>query len=184
MDSKLNPYIDRLKKMLPYSKVYPRATLILDHVYLGSEIDAKYRRVLKQNGITHIINCAENYVKTGAEFYKSYGSQAYLGFSALDTVDYNMMQHFEDAYDFMEDARKTGGKVLVHCVMGINRSAVLVIAYLMIHKNMGPLSAAKFVKEKREGALMYNLGFQRQLVKFADERGLLEKDKDLLDILE
>ena len=44
---------------------------------------------------------------------------------------YNLSQHFEDTWTFLEEARGQGAKVLVHCVAGVSRSATVVIAYLM-----------------------------------------------------
>ena len=175
-------FMKKLKKILLYSRVFPKASEILDHLYLGNEVDAKYGKVLKEHGITHVVNCAQGYIRTGTDFYKLHDKQKYIGFNAEDHPSYDMMQHFDEAFKFIEEAREFGGKVLVHCVMGINRSGLLVIAYVMVHKNMGPLSAAKFVKQKRDGALVINDGFKKQLIQFAEKRGLLEKDLELINM--
>ena len=53
------------------------------------------------------------------------------------------------------------GKVLVHCVQGVSRSAVLVIAYLMIKEGMPVQEAVRKVREKRE--ICPNPSFLRQL---------------------
>ena len=103
----------------------------------------------------------------------------YLKFDAEDEDSYDMMQHFQKAYDFIEMARNSGGKVLLHCIMGINRSGILTTAYCMVSKKMGPISAAKFVKKSRS-LLLSNEGFQRQLVKFAREKNLLHLDRNEL----
>ena len=67
----------------------------------------------------------------------------YIEFEAEDEDDYDIFQHFDEAKEMIEDARQTNGKALVHCVMGINRSASLVTAYVMLHKQWGPITAVK-----------------------------------------
>lgn len=150
---------------------------VLDYVYLGAEEDAMNTLKLKALGVTHVLNCAAGYINTGPEFY---GDEVkYLEFEAEDDDSYNMMQHFTTAYNFIEDARKSGGKVLLHCIMGINRSGLLTVAYCMVSKNIGPISAARLVKKTRP-MLLTNHGFQRQLITFAREKDLLHLDHDEL----
>ena len=68
---------------------------------------------------------------------------------ADDSQSYNIRYNFEEAFKFIEDARSKGGRVLVHCAMGISRSATIVLAYLM-YKYRVPLNTAyEFVKARR-----------------------------------
>ena len=53
------------------------------------------------------------------------------------------------------------GKVLVHCAVGVSRSATLVLAYLMIRQNLTLVDAIKTVKDHR--VVIPNRGFLRQL---------------------
>ena len=41
----------------------------------------------------------------------------------------NLLVHLPIACRFIQDALDAGGKVLVHCVMGISRSATVICAY-------------------------------------------------------
>lgn len=63
-------------------------------------------------------------------------------------------------------------KVLVHCAMGRSRSASLVLAYLMIYKNMTVVDAIDQVLKHR--CILPNRGFLKQLreldIKLALER--------------
>jgi len=70
--------------------------------------------------------------------------------------------------------------VLIHCLMGINRSGALSVAYTMVHKGCGPITAALFVRNKR-GHLLSNECFQFQLISFAHDRNLLQLDAKELD---
>lgn len=86
-----------------------------------------------------------------------------------------MMQHFDIAFDVIEDARKSGGRALIHCIMGVNRSGALAVAYTMVHQQCGPITAAVFVRDKRR-MLLSNEDFQEQLIEFARQRNLLQLD--------
>lgn len=52
-------------------------------------------------------------------------------------------------------------KILVHCAMGRSRSATLVLAYLMIHRNMTLVDAIRQVAKNR--CVLPNRGFLKQL---------------------
>merc|ERR1711972_1066765 len=54
----------------------------------------------------------------------------YLALDAKDEDGYPLDQHFDEIISFLEQCRKERRKVLVHCVMGINRSASAVVAFL------------------------------------------------------
>lgn len=58
--------------------------------------------------------------------------------------------------------REEGSKVLVHCKMGISRSASVVIAYVMKANNWNLKKALRFVKDKRQ-SIRPNENFLRQL---------------------
>ena len=174
-------YADALKKAMAEDTGFPTSvSRLLDHLYIGGENEAKDLDLLRSIGVTHVINCAGGYVntKTGPDFY---GKEfTYMSFNAEDETSYNIMQHFQPVYEFIETARLGGGKVLIHCLLGVNRSGVLAIAYCMLHGNMGPITAAMFVKKSRN-EVMINEGFQKHLVVFARERGMLKLDKHFLD---
>jgi len=85
------------------------------------------------------------------------------------------MQHFDVAYDVIEEARKSHGRALIHCVMGVNRSGALAVAYTMLHQQCGPITAAVFVRQKRR-MLLSNEDFQEQLIGFAQQHNLLHFD--------
>nr|KAF6424798.1 dual specificity phosphatase 13 [Molossus molossus] len=53
------------------------------------------------------------------------------------------------------------GRVLVHCAMGVSRSATVVLAFLMIYENMTLVQAIQKVQAHRD--ICPNSGFLRQL---------------------
>ena len=125
---------------------------------------------------SHSILCVGvycSYCRTGSEFYGD-TLRRYVEFDAEDN-DYDILQHFDVAFDVIEEARKSGGRALIHCIMGVNRSGALAVAYSMIHQQWGPITAAVYVLQKRR-MLLSNEDFQEQLVGFARQHKLLHLD--------
>lgn len=174
----LMPYIQKMRSVLNCHSGWPRGpTKIFDFLYLAGEDEACDLKLLQSLGITHVINCAASYVNTGQHFYGD-SIKKYIEFEAEDESDYNIMQHFDESYAAIEEARQLGGKALIHCIMGINRSGALAVGYAMVHKQWGPIQAAEYVRKARK-LLLSNDGFQQQLISFAHDRNLLELDSSV-----
>lgn len=131
---------------------------IAEHIYLGSDTVAKNHELLRQNGITHVLNCVgfvcPEYFKTDFE-YKTLWLQ--------DSPTEDITSILYDVFDYFEDVREQGGRVLVHCFQGVSRSSSLVIAYLMWRKGQSFEDAFQFVKTAR-GVTNPNMGFACQLL--------------------
>ncbi|KAF7247251.1 Dual specificity protein phosphatase 13 isoform B [Varanus komodoensis] len=133
------------------------------NLYLGDAWAARSRNTLQGLGITHILNAADGpyNVNTGASYYHGMPIQ-YYGVQAFDSSAFDISVFFHDAANFIHKALNTeGGKVFVHCAMGLSRSATLVLAYLMIHENLTLVEALKSVDSHR--GICPNTGFLRQL---------------------
>ncbi|XP_066047562.1 dual specificity phosphatase 29 isoform X1 [Chamaea fasciata] len=121
------------------------------------------RYSLEKAGFTHILNAAhgQRNVDTGPEYYSSM-SLEYHGVEADDLPTFNLSQFFYSASKFIDNAlQDERSKVLVHCAMGRSRSATLVLAYLMIYKNMTVVDAIEQVSRHR--CILPNRGFLKQL---------------------
>ncbi|XP_012580454.1 PREDICTED: dual specificity protein phosphatase 26 isoform X2 [Condylura cristata] len=96
------------------------------------------------------------------EAYEGLGIR-YLGVEAHDSPAFDMSIHFQTAADFIHRAlSQPGGKILVHCAVGVSRSATLVLAYLMLYHHLTLVQAIKKVKDQR--GIIPNRGFLRQLL--------------------
>ncbi|KAB5543363.1 hypothetical protein PHYPO_G00078210 [Pangasianodon hypophthalmus] len=134
-------------------EVWPR-------LYIGDQDIASNRQELIKLGITHILNCAQSKWRGGAEYYEGMNI-TYHGIEAHDSPSFDMSVNFYPAAEFIHKALSMGGTVLVHCAVGVSRSATLVLAYLMIRQNMTLVEAIKTVKDHR--GVTPNRGFLRQL---------------------
>ncbi|KAM9838009.1 dual specificity phosphatase 29 [Aulostomus maculatus] len=132
-------------------------------IYIGDKYAATNKRTLQAHHITHVLNAADGKfnVNTGPSFYRD-TKITYHGVEAFDMPSFNLTPFFYPAADFIRNALiSPTGKVFVHCVMGISRSSTLVLAYLMIHKNMTLAEAIKAVSANRN--ISPNAGFLEQL---------------------
>eukprot|EP00029_Vermamoeba_vermiformis_P007992 TRINITY_DN3616_c0_g1_i1.p1 TRINITY_DN3616_c0_g1~~TRINITY_DN3616_c0_g1_i1.p1 ORF type:complete len:576 (-),score=114.73 TRINITY_DN3616_c0_g1_i1:23-1750(-) len=133
---------------------------ILDNLFLGSSFAATNKQGLKALGITHILNAAVA-VQQFPKHFK------YRVLNLLDSYQQEIQSQFEHTIKFIEEAIASGGKVLVHCQVGMSRSATLVIAYLMHAKKMKYMEAFAYTVERRN-VVNPNPGFKKQLAAFEE----------------
>lgn len=131
---------------------------VAEHIYLGGDAVARDRDILKQNGITHVLNCV-GFVCP--EYFKADFVYRTLWLQDSPTEDITSILY--DVFDYFEDVREQGGRVFVHCCQGVSRSTSLVIAYLMWREGQSFDDAFQYVKAAR-GIADPNMGFACQLL--------------------
>ncbi|KAG8645106.1 hypothetical protein MANES_10G037800v8 [Manihot esculenta] len=131
---------------------------VAEHVYLGGDAVAKDREILKQNGITHVLNCV-GFVCP--EYFKT--NFVYRTLWLQDSPSEDITSILYGVFDYFEDVREQGGRVFVHCCQGVSRSTSLVIAYLMWREGQSFDDAFQYVKAAR-GIADPNMGFACQLL--------------------
>ncbi|XP_029475627.1 protein phosphatase Slingshot homolog 1 isoform X2 [Rhinatrema bivittatum] len=144
-----------------------KATLIFDHVYLGSEWNASNLEELQDSGVRYILNVTREI----DNFFP--GLFAYHNIRVYDEDTTDLLAYWNEAYNFINKAKKSHSKCLVHCKMGVSRSASTVIAYAMKEFDWSLEKAYNYVKEKR-GVTRPNAGFMRQLSEY---EGILDASK-------
>jgi protein-tyrosine phosphatase len=129
---------------------------ITSNLYLEDAKLARSKYFLEINNIHGIINATTNEPNAHPESYD------YLRVNIDDEPSEQIGQYFQHVFEFIRRHHSVGHSVLVHCQMGISRSATLVIAYLMIdgHKTLG--EAFQQVKSVRQ-QIEPNEGFIKQL---------------------
>jgi len=144
----------------------PNHTKILDYLYVGGYDDADNFAKLNCQGFTHLLNCATVPNHRDKALYKSLREEfQYKQLDAEDSEKYDMGKHFKEAIDFIEQCRKSNGKVLVYCKRGMNRSVTITVAYLIHSEGYTLQDAVKMVNELRKNVLT-NESFQGQLIDF------------------
>ncbi|CAI9773979.1 unnamed protein product [Fraxinus pennsylvanica] len=131
---------------------------VAEHIYLGGDTVARDREILKQHGITHILNCV-GFVCP--EYFKA--DFVYKTLWLQDSPSEDITSILYDVFDYFEYVREQGGRVFVHCCQGVSRSTSLVIAYLMWREGQSFDDAFQYVKAAR-GIADPNMGFACQLL--------------------
>jgi len=146
--------LSRSLKVLPVRDF--DAQEIVPNLYLGDVYAAHNTRELKKRNITHIVTCTVGVVPPFPDSFQ------YKHLKILDCAAENIHEHFGETSAFIGDAIADGGKVLVHCIRGVSRSATIVSAYLMTAFKMSHIEAVEKVRLKRPIARP-NYGFMAQL---------------------
>ncbi|XP_034023831.1 protein phosphatase Slingshot homolog 2 isoform X2 [Thalassophryne amazonica] len=134
-------------------------TEIFQHVYLGSEWNASNLEELQNSGVRYILNVTREI----DNFFP--GMFEYHNIRVYDEEATNLLEYWNDTYKFITKAKKAGAKCLVHCKMGVSRSASTVIAYAMKEYGWDLDTAFDYVKERRT-ITKPNPSFMKQLEEY------------------
>ncbi|XP_030633990.1 protein phosphatase Slingshot homolog 2 [Chanos chanos] len=134
-------------------------TEIFDHVYLGSEWNASNLEELQSSGVRYILNVTREIDNFFPGLFEYHNIRVY------DEEATNLLEYWNDTYKFISKAKKAGAKCLVHCKMGVSRSASTVIAYAMKEYGWDLERAFEHVKDRR-AVTKPNPSFMKQLEEY------------------
>lgn len=146
--------------LMPYWSTKYSGSQITENIFISDLPSAFNREALQERGITHVVNMI---IGVDSLYPNDF---VYKNIPSRDIETQDLQQYFQECIDFINEAIRLGGKVLVHCSQGISRSATIVIAYL-ISEGMTYEEACQLVKEKRS-VTNPNPGFRQQLMNFAE----------------
>jgi len=125
------------------SFVPTQITQVLPRLYLGNQEDAEQEEKMMNLGITHIISIV------GRGRYSHY-CENYRYIPLRDNGSSDLLVQLDRSYNFMVGSQKPHSKLFIHCKLGQNRSASLVIGFLMRYQQCCLFDAYTFLKQKRE----------------------------------
>lgn len=164
---------------------------VLPYLFIGGEESSMNAGNLRALGITHVLNVA---AECNGRLESAVRPLCYLQCPLNDTLQQSLFPVADDAIAFIgascggvgtrglgsrvhsqrpavprtivaEEARRAGGRVLVHCAQGVSRSAAVVIAYLMRTYDMLLNDALALVTACRP-CVSPNIGFIYQLTEY------------------
>lgn len=134
---------------------------IEDNLFLGSNTVAKNAELLLQHGITHIVNCAGTVCRNHhPEKFQ------YLTLFLMDGKGEDIECVFLTVLNFMDKATRAGGKILVHCQLGVSRSATILLMFLM-WKHKAPLDSVLDIAKSKRSTCSPNASFIVQLLNWS-----------------
>jgi predicted protein tyrosine phosphatase len=121
---------------------------------------------------THIINCETDPYSTWPSAYNHIGASRFLFLESEDDDNFPILaRHYQTAADFIDAALQSSptSQVYIHCVMGLNRSAALAVAYAIRatngHTDVDEVIA--LTRRRSHRLVLTNQGFYRQIKEFA-----------------
>jgi protein-tyrosine phosphatase len=136
-------------------------TEVQSNLYMGSIKDAFDLKLLREHNITHILNISKEVPNFFPDAFE------YKWIQISDKLDVPISKFFEESNLFILRGLEKGS-VLVHCACGISRSATIILAFLVRHRDFEPVEALKFLRKKRS-IVKPNAGFIQQLKCYYDD---------------
>ncbi|XGW27312.1 hypothetical protein V3C99_007708 [Haemonchus contortus] len=133
---------------------------ILDHVYISGARDVLAGHPLLKHDITHVLTISAVAVPVDRRLPKI----DYHFIFAMDLSNQDLLGggQMAEGIAYITKAVQSGGNVLVHCEVGVSRSATIVAAYVMQKLKYSAEKAVEFIKIARP-LVCPNQGFFTQL---------------------
>lgn len=194
-EAKLQPssseqfWLDAFAKTLnrqPYSYWKPgeQPAQILDWLFLGDLGEAMDISMLRRRGISAVLNviswwelCSRLPDDLPPERLTSmFAAEGidYLGLDLEDRLfsDLDTPSGWLGAEEYLDQCLQAGRKVLVNCYAGHNRSAAIVVCWLVLREKWDVLEALAHVQKLR-GCVLSNHGYRLGIVRLAEKAGFL-----------
>ncbi|KAI0371056.1 phosphatases II [Pilatotrama ljubarskyi] len=140
----------------PIDDFLPQASEIIPGLFVSDVYTATSPSVIQRLGITHVASVVSK------PLYRYTKPIQHLCVPVDDKEDANLLDYLDSTVKWLRDALNGGGRVLVHCVWGMSRSATVAIAYLIVARGMTLDHALKVARSRRR-VIRPNAGFMSQL---------------------
>ena len=119
--------------------------MIIPNIYLGNYNASQDLEFLKKNNIKLVVNCSK-----GIPFFKEYKcAKIRVPIDDNRIFKNNDILNHLNVIDKINEFTNKNENVLVHCRLGSQRSANIVLLYLMKHKKLDFNFAIQLIKQKR-----------------------------------
>ncbi|NJN37170.1 MAG: dual specificity protein phosphatase family protein [Nitrospiraceae bacterium] len=119
-----------------YSRITPNLYVGGQHINLEG---------MDTEGITAIVNMREEYF---SDEKRGIGGKRHLHLATLDNTPPSM-EALDKGADFIHQEINTGGKVYIHCGVGIGRAPSMAAAYLIKYENLNAADAMNLIRKTR-----------------------------------
>jgi len=119
-----------------YSRITPNLYVGGQHVNLKG---------MDQEGITAIVNMREDYY---SDEKRGIGGKRHLHLATRDNTPPTLAM-LDQGADFIHQEINTGGKVYIHCGVGIGRAPSMAAAYFIKYENMAAAEAMGLIRKTR-----------------------------------
>jgi protein-tyrosine phosphatase len=132
---------------------------IVPGLYLGTDQAAQSKAMLSQHGITAVLSILDYTVNVPSDQVEKHKV-----ISIEDYPDVDIGPATQEAIVFVTKQQAKNRNVLVHCQMGMSRSASVMVGLVQEILQLTPEEAIEHVKSKRP-VIDINYGFRKQLVR-------------------
>ena len=136
---------------------------ILSNLWLGDIRIAKNKLFFDENNIKVVINCSKD-----IPFYSNYTNNIRISVDdSLKNKDINLLyEYIPKAVEYIHNNILESNNILIHCYAGKQRSASIVVAYLMKYGNLSLKDSILSVCSKREIVFTPSINFKKTLIKY------------------
>ncbi|KAL6915925.1 hypothetical protein ACHAPO_005381 [Fusarium lateritium] len=149
---------------------------VLDYMYLGNLGHANNPDLLRALGITQILSVGEIAMWREGDLEEWGKENVCVVQGVQDNGIDPLTEEFARCLDFIDRGRRNGTATLVHCRVGVSRSATICIAEVMRSKGMSFPHAYCYVRARRLNVIIQpHLRFAYELLKYEEA---LQQDGD------
>ncbi|KAI5613952.1 dual specificity phosphatase 19, partial [Silurus asotus] len=152
-------FVQDLSLDLQVGVVTPYLLLRLLIFFTASQDAASDTATLRNYKVTHVLNVACGVENLFPEHF------IYKTVPMMDLPETQLTPFLPQCFEFIDEARKQDGVVLLHCNAGVSRSASVAIAYLMAKEKIPFEEAFNRVRSARP-SIHPNAGFLLQLKEY------------------
>lgn len=161
----MDDILSNLESECPISEIIPR-------LYLGSALNAADTKLVERLGITHLL-------VIGDELEVALNPSESLHIPLPDFFDANIFPVLKPALEFIDGVlAKPDSVLLVHCMMGVSRSASVVLAWWMRRKSIREFDVALDQLRELRPCAKPNVGFAYQLTMWGRWGWVIKEDAE------